>query len=681
MPEAPAARRVETEEAMGSPSRNWSGLLSCAAIVVGASQASAAETDPYFATIEVVRGQAPSPDHVIGVVFNDLDRDGRLDDAEDGLAGVKVSNGRDVAITGADGRYQLPARADMSVFVIQPSGWRTPTDRNFIPQFAYEHKPAGSPKPLRYGGLAPTGPLPAAVNFPLAPSATGDDFVCAIIGDIQATTNQEVGYARDTLVRELKDRRDRPACLFMLGDVVGDDLGLIPRLADVLGDAGVPQWWVQGNHDYDSDADRDADSSDTWRRDYGPTTYAFEIGQVLFIGLDNVVYPCGRVDYERFGRDFCGEDPRKTYNGRFTDDQMSFIDNLLKATDPDKLIVIGHHIPLVGFDNREQWQHQTDNAAELYRMLKGRKVLDLSGHSHTLENLAPGDAFEGWKRSVGVDAIPFRHVVAGAVAGDWWGGDFDIAGTPISLQGDGSPRGYIDMRISGDDYTLDYLASGQPTDKAMWLSMSTPAFRDWARVLLAWRDSPEHRRGDAPPLSIQDLPDVRLLTPQEIEAGVWLTANIWMGDSETDATVSIDGGAPQRMERTQQARGEPAHAGPAYADPFALQRQLTVARTAIESASGEPLNQGYIQGRQGSVAPAPPRPKGSAADHSSHLWRFPIPMGLAEGTHSARVQVVRPQGSPATETLVFEVRSERPQPTFRFDAWNAFEDGLRVPED
>ncbi|MGF7148147.1 dipeptide/tripeptide permease [Sphingomonas zeicaulis] len=36
-----------------------------------------------------------------------------------------------------------------------------------------------------------------------------------------------------------------------LGELVGDDLGLIPRLEEVLGTLKVPQWWVQGNHDYD----------------------------------------------------------------------------------------------------------------------------------------------------------------------------------------------------------------------------------------------------------------------------------------------------------------------------------------------------------------------------------------------------------------------------------------------
>ncbi|GAB5349894.1 calcineurin-like phosphoesterase C-terminal domain-containing protein [Alteriqipengyuania sp. 357] len=659
-------------------------LASGSAVIIAQSCAGASAQSPeppYFAGIDVVSGSSPAPREATGRVFEDANRNGKLDRDESGIAGVKVSNGRDIAVTDDAGRYDLPVLDDMSLFVIQPSGWQVPTDENFVPQFAYQHKPAGSPKPLRFGGLAPTGPLPAAINFPLIESPVGANFNCAILGDTQVTASREVGYARDTIVQELKGRENPPACIFALGDLVGDDLGLIPRLADVMGAAEIPQWWVQGNHDYDSDADRDSDSSDTWRREYGSATFAFEIGDVVFIGLDNVIYPCGLADYRDFGRDFCGEDPRKTYNGRFTDDQMTFVANLLERTPQDRLIVIGHHIPLVGFDNRESWQHQTDNAAQLHALLQGRKALDLSGHSHTLENLAPGDSFAGWKESVGVETIPFRHVVAGAVAGAWWGGDFDISGIPMSLQGDGSPRGYIDMEVRGTDYSLDYLASGQPADKAMWLSINTPPYREWAERLLAWRDSEAYRNDEVPPLSVQDLPDVKLLTPADIEAGSWLTANIWLGDSDTSAMISIDGGEPEAMTRTQEGRGEAARTGPEFSDPFALQRQLNVARAAIQSQSGIATNQGYIQGRLDRFTPAPPRPEGAAAAQSSHLWRFRIPEGLSVGTHRAIVSVRRPQGAPATEALIFEIRNERPQPTFRFDIWDAFEDGPRVPEE
>ena len=661
----------------------WLAAACGAALAGGPAGAQpAGRIDPaWFADIEVIRGGAHNAQTVRGIVFDDANRNGRLDKGERGIAGINVSNGREVVKTDADGRYTLPVRADMSVFVIQPSGWRVPTDRNFVPRFAYEHKPGGSPKRLRFGGLPDTGPLPKAINFPLAPSKVGADFNCAVLGDVQVYSGDEIGYARDSIVRELTDRKGPPpACLFALGDLVGDDLGLIPRLEEVLGTLQVPQWWVQGNHDYDSDADRDADASDTWRRDYGPATYAFEIGNVLFIGLDNVVYPCGEADNRKGNRPFCVEYPQKSYNGRFTDDQMAFLRNVIANTDPARLVVLGHHIPLVGFDNRKEWAHQTDNTPEVHTLLAGRRALDLSGHSHTLENLAAGDSYAGWKDAVGVTSIPFRHVVAGAVAGDWWGGDFDLEGIPMSLQGDGAPRGYLDMRVRGTDYTLDYRATGEPEERAMWLSVNTPAFRDWAAKLLEWRNADRATRDRVPPLSVQDLPDVKLLTPADLATGSWLTTNVWLGDTDTAVTVSIDGAAPVAMTRTQEARGEDSRNGTDYADPFALQRQLSVARTAFESRSGDAETQGFIQGRQTRHPAAPPQPQGSVADHSSHVWRVRLPDTLAPGMHTATVRVARPQGSPASESLIFEVRAERPPRTFRFDVWNAVKDGLRVPE-
>ena len=44
-----------------------------------------------------------------GFVFEDLDGDGRRDSGEPGIAGVPVSNGLDVVLTGADGAYRLAA--------------------------------------------------------------------------------------------------------------------------------------------------------------------------------------------------------------------------------------------------------------------------------------------------------------------------------------------------------------------------------------------------------------------------------------------------------------------------------------------------------------------------------------------------------------------------------------------
>jgi hypothetical protein len=86
-----------------------------------------------------------------------------------GVPGVMVSNGREVVKTGADGSWSLPVGDGDSVFVIKPSGWALPVDpATNLPHFAYVHAPSGSPDlGFRFAGLAPTGPLPASIDFAL----------------------------------------------------------------------------------------------------------------------------------------------------------------------------------------------------------------------------------------------------------------------------------------------------------------------------------------------------------------------------------------------------------------------------------------------------------------------------------------------------------------------------------
>ncbi len=630
---------------------------------------------------EIVRGSGDGGQTARGTVFEDLNRNGRRDAGEPGVPGALVSNGRDVAAVDAAGRYELPARDDMAVFVIQPSGFQVPHDADWTPQFSYQHKPAGSPKRLRFGGLAPTGPLPEAINFPLVRAGDANDFRCAVLGDTQTYSNQGVSYFRDSVVDDLLDLppSEQVDCLFAVGDVMGDDLGLIPRMAEVMSPVRAPQWWVHGNHDFDFDADVDADSSDSWRRLYGPNYYAFEIGDVLFIALDNVVYPCVGKDAETPGREFCLTDERKRYNGRITDDQLTFVENLLALTDESKLVVVGHHIPFVSFVDHMASAHQTDNVASLYALLEGRKALSLSGHTHTTENLSPGDSFAGWAEMVGVEALPFRHIIAGAGSGAWYNGDFDTFGVPMALQRLGAPRGWLDLHFDGPAYAETYYGSNVAASQRMWVSVNTPAFRDWFDAIMAWRATPAEERDPVPPLSINDLPDVKILTPDDLMRGSYLTANVWDGSSETTVAATI-AGRTYSMDRTQEARGEPARIGAEWADPFAAQRQLSVARFAMQSRSDAPRNQGVETNRGWTRGPVAPQPQGAVADRSVHLWRLRLPGNLAPGVHKASVVATDRHGRRTQETIVIEVRAERPPPRFRRDVFEAFEDGPPIRE-
>ncbi|MEM0911573.1 MAG: calcineurin-like phosphoesterase C-terminal domain-containing protein [Pseudomonadota bacterium] len=657
----------------------WLLLLNGCESITITTAASERSRAPYFAGIDVIRdSDRTNSTQISGRVFHDTNGNGKLDNDETGIPNVAVSNGMDVTRTDAKGAYQLAVRDDMSLFVIQPSGWKVPTNKDFVPQFSYQHKPKGSPKLLRYGGLPPTGKIPSSINFPLKKSGI-TDFSCAVIGDIQAYGNQDISYFRDSTLDDILDRQANPDCVIAVGDVMGDDLDLIPRMTSVISTLKAPQWWTHGNHDFDFDADFDADSADSWRNLWGPAYYAFEQGQFLFIVLDNVVYPCVAEDTQLPGRSFCVDQVTKRYNGRVTEEQLEFVRQLLATTPKDKTIVYVHHIPFVSFYYQSVPEHKTDNAKALYALVDGRNVLSISGHTHTIENLAPGDHFEDWKDILGEEGLPFRHIVAGAASGSWYQGDLDIHGTPMALQGMGSPKGWLELNFDAQgNYSEAYFGANYGENRAAWLSMSTPGFRDWFNELMQWRNQSPETRDPIPPLSINDLPDVKILTDTDLTGGTYLTANVWAGSTDTEVAVSINGEKSQRMIRTQEANGEAAKIGADYADPFSAQRQLSVARIALQSRSGKEGNQGYQLFRDLQVGPAVPQPQFAIADRNMHLWTFKLPDDLSIGSHIAEITITDRHGRTYIDNLIFEVRQQRPEMRFRLDKWNAFDNGSPV---
>ena len=605
---------------------------------------------------------------ISGVVFADLNGDGIRQPSEAGVAGVLVSNGLEVSVSDAQGRYQLPVRADMDITVVQPAGWRVPVDERQLPRFAVSWKAGGTPEPLRFGGLPDPGPLPQQLDFPLLPAPDGEAFRCAIVGDVQTYSNDELGYFRSGTVVDLLDEGLSDGdCMIYLGDVVGDDLDLLDRLLRVGAAVGVPQWLVFGNHDLDFDATDPAHSADSWRHLAKPAYYAFEIGQATFITLNNVVYPCGEEDARRPGREFClGEGPR--YNGRVSEIQMQWLANLLAHIPEDRLIVLLHHVPLVSFSDAVRPVHQTDNAADIHALLAGRPALSLAGHTHTLENLEPGEWYAGWQDTVGVGPLPFRHIIAGAASGAWWQGNLDIDGIPMALQRMGAPKGVLLLDFDGVDYRERYRGARMDPRRVQWVSLNTPAFRDWYETLAAWMELPEDERDPVPPVSAHDLPDVHIVTPQELAEGVFLTVNVWLGSRSTEVRARVGEGDWLALERTQAGSGEDALIGALYVDPFSVQRQASDARRAVLSRSGDAPTQGYETFR-GRANQGPPRPQGrSLSDRNLHLWKRRLPDDLPIGTHVLVVESIDRNGQGFVDRIVLEVKNQRP-PRF----WRAWE--------
>lgn len=637
-------------------------VLASVAVLAFAPAASAAD---WIAGPDVVAGSGERST-VEGFVFDDLDRDGRRDDGEPGVAGVLVSNGRDWTRTGSDGAWRIAVRDDMNLAIVQPAGWRVPTDARRVPQFFYIHKAGGTPETLRFGGLDDTGPLPARIDFPLVRRPDEEGFRCAIIGDSQTYANREIGWLRDGAITDVV--KHKPDCMLYVGDVVGDDLGLLDRLLEVGATAGAPQWLVHGNHDIDFDASSDAHSADSWRRIVGPNYYAFERGDVLFVVLDNVVYPCGEDPADQV-HDFCSDDQWPTYNGRIDDVQMEWLEGLLERTPRDRRVVIATHIPLVSFADPQSRKHQTDNTDRLHALLVDRPALSLSGHTHTIENHAPGQHFEGWREAAGIQALPFRHIVAGAASGSWFQGDFNVDGNPMALQRLGGPPGMLMLDFDGADYIERYVGARIEPARRMWVALNTPAFRHWFDALVEWEDADEEDRHPMPPYSINDLPDTGVVTPDDLAEGVWLTANVWDGSSETTVTARLSDGRAWTLERTQSGEGEAPRIGAEWADPFAAERQLSVARYAYLSRRGEPRDQGFEAFRGRAHGPAAPQPQSSIADRNMHLWRVRLPVDLEPGVHAVELIMRDRHGRTASETLILEVREARPPGRFRREPW------------
>ena len=218
-----------------------------------------------------------------GTVFVDANQNRIFDNGESPLAGVSVSNGRDVVATDADGKYSLPVDDDTIVFVTKPTGYRTVVDDLNLSRFYYIHKPNGSP-PLDFPGVEPTGPLPERIDFPLTPAEEPTAFEVLFFGDPQPRDQKEIDYVAHDVVEDLVGFD--AAFGVTLGDILFDDLSLFDSYNRTLGKIGIPWYNVIGNHDINFAAEQDELSDETYERVYGPAYYSFNYGGIHFLDGD-----------------------------------------------------------------------------------------------------------------------------------------------------------------------------------------------------------------------------------------------------------------------------------------------------------------------------------------------------------------------------------------------------------
>ena len=278
----------------------------------------------------------------------------------------------------------------------------------------------------------------------------------ALVGDPQVDNPVEMGYARRSIYRDLRGRRDLDLCIF-LGDLVNDNMSLLPESLSVIDSLPFQSFMVPGNHD--RDVYRGAKSSgsmsrprdlSSWRKLVGYVDTSFVRGNVRFIMMNNVRHAAaGMTDYV----------------GGFTEKQKHWLDSVLvtdvarggkmssgsvdRSRRPSRgkvtpaLTILATHIPFSQMKGRD---------SVLALIPEHTRILYVSGHTHFVSR---------------DDSIP--EVIAGATCGSWWRGVKDSDGVPYALQSCGAPRGYFVAEISRDgDYRLRYRCVGMDDEVSVW---------------------------------------------------------------------------------------------------------------------------------------------------------------------------------------------------------------------
>lgn len=266
----------------------------------------------------------------------------------------------------------------------------------------------------------------------------------ALVGDPQVDDSTEMGYARRSVYRELRGRRDLDMCIF-LGDLVNDNMSLLPESVGVVDSLPYQCFMVLGNHDRDvyrgpkSSMYRQRDLS-TWRKVVGYVDTSFVRGNVRFVLMNNVrPSDSGMTDYV----------------GGFTDRQKHWLDSVLnrgvgetRDRKPSRvgvtpaLTILATHIPFSQMKGRD---------SVLALVPATSRLLLVSGHTHSVSR---------------DDSL--RELIVGAACGSWWRGIRDSDGIPYALQSCGSPRGYFVADIHHDGtYDLSYKCIGRPASEQL----------------------------------------------------------------------------------------------------------------------------------------------------------------------------------------------------------------------
>ena len=348
-----------------------------------------------------------------------------------GIPDVVVSDGYVCTKTDKNGKYTLYSTSPDAKFVMIsiPSGYM-PSQSDNRPQF-YKKLTSLSEKNGSY-----------TANFYLYKRDNEESFSLLVAADPQPRPSDyefdNNAYHSldccDDLYADMKEtattikNSGREVYGLMLGDIVHENASLFGPYVSAMSDMGFEMFNVLGNHDNKTSAQNDIEGRVWFENYFGPTYYSFNMGNVHFVVLDNLIM-------------------KLASNGKLTDasDQgltdeiMEWLSQDLSYVDKSKILMVAAHSPMTklrtGGSRTNAAKHFADYTA-LFKEFAQAHIW--SGHTHKTFNY-------NYPESSSLYPIE-EHTVARST-GELWTNEYEVGGTP---------RGYVVVNVDGNNVSWKF---------------------------------------------------------------------------------------------------------------------------------------------------------------------------------------------------------------------------------
>ena len=346
------------------------------------------------------------------------------------LAGVVISDGRNVTKTDKNGMYWLPSsyqEGDRTVWISIPSGYMVNTRNGWEPRFWH----ALDTKKLQSGTVQRHDFVLRTVNQDRFRLVAFSDTHIRGLRAAEGITDMDSVIFRSKFIPKLQEQCiDGPVYAVCLGDMIQEyaidvnGTGL-PQYKKCLRGVQIPVFHIPGNHDYYGKQTEDY-SSDTeglvpkeyYRTHLGPTYYSMNIGNNHFLMLDGTIM---------LGSNGVSGTNNK-YLSKISPRQLQWIASDLAAVE-DKAstaLIICCHQPFYMYQTGQErgvGSMEKANREAVMDLLSGfSKVTILSGHQHYTDNYS-------FTRG-GTKVTQYVH---NAVTGPFYRSKYCVDGSPCAL--------------------------------------------------------------------------------------------------------------------------------------------------------------------------------------------------------------------------------------------------------